>query len=152
MPIPKSTRHYIPSMICLTVLPVICMLYLLKPAETPVYHSMEVTFEKMHGCCLGCEFRKRTYIDFELTGDHTQDQAKLDSSRMLLRKIHNSTDSTIVHISLSNTATYGTYVMALNIFHEERINNYVLDKEGIWFGKNLWDRLGREFRKFPSPV
>lgn len=148
MPLPKS-NHYIPGMICLIALPAAFILYMLKPAEKQIYHCLEVKYESNRGCCEGCVLQEREYRDITLTGDPIRDKEKLDSSRALLRRIHNGADSTIAHFSLSNTATYGTFVMALNVFLEEKIDNYVLDEAGIWFGKDLPELRKPIYRAVP---
>jgi hypothetical protein len=76
----------------------------------------------------------RDYLTFELTGDLSTDEIKLDSAQLRIREIEDTNDQTHgINFHFGDTAKYSALVRALDILTTEDINGFYL-----LYGRNLW--------------
>jgi hypothetical protein len=130
---------YVPGMITLLLLPILCYFYL-RPY---IKHErvLEITFaqkydstSKYHYFDTAILFKKefkRKYQTIKLNGNN--DKQKLDTFRFLIRNMVQSKDTVFgVHLIFIENAKYGSFVQSINILRQESVYNYAPFENQLW--------------------
>lgn len=143
--------YYVPGMISLLALPIICYFYLkplireernfeiivmadYKPEKRTSYQfGRPVSPIRYDSAVLSLPEVRRKFTKVLLNGNEDTDYAKLDSFRIRIRKMKEDNDSVNgVHLILGNSTTYGVFIRAINICNQEDIVRYFIYKNNIW--------------------
>jgi hypothetical protein len=131
----KRKLYYPIGLISLVLLPVFCIWYLYncKAFEKP--RVIEIN--------LGSDFEnelipfdvhpKRAFIDFYITDNDKANKIKFDSSRVEIRKIISTNDTTKgVHYIFDNNSKYQTLIRAIDICLREKAMCFVPKENDLW--------------------
>lgn len=129
--------HYVPGMISLIFLPILCIWFLKKnyyeercmPINMPSKYDPNkpkgvVRFDTT---CLSDPENRRIYTTFKFDGDAMVDKANLAASVALLKQIANTQDTINgVHFVLGNNAKYETFIEILDLCaYTESLSLYI---------------------------
>jgi hypothetical protein len=135
--------YYVPGMISLIVLPIICYCYLIpfKKEERVI----EVVFAEKYRpenknslirfdtSFLSHPKYRRHYLDIKLTGNPTDDKIKLDFFQLRIHDMIKEKDTVNgVHLIFVDSVKYGSFVKSLNICLIEGLLRYALFENNLW--------------------
>lgn len=121
----KSRRiYYVPGMISLIFLPILCVWYLEKNKK--IERCIEISYASKYDkisdyhrfdtSSLSLPENKRVYTDIYLSGDESRNQIVFNSLTEKLDSIlKNKNRKTGIHISFSDECSYNSYVRSLDI-------------------------------------
>jgi hypothetical protein len=142
----KKTKkiYYIPGLISLIGLPVLCCIYFFQnykqdrvltvtfaskydQKKTEAYpHVFDTTF-------LSQPPSRRKYIDITLNGNKFDDEAKINFFRVRAREIVRNRDTDNgAHLIFGDGSKYGSFVKILNYFRIDSIPNYAPFENHLW--------------------
>ncbi|MFZ4401809.1 MAG: hypothetical protein ACOYO1_17400 [Bacteroidales bacterium] len=136
--------YYIPGMISLIILPIICICYLkrfhlnddertLELAIPCKYNPNDKSELRFDTTLLSQPENKRIYQTFKLNGNKKEDKAKLDSFRLSVRKMLLTEDvKNGVHLLFLDSTNYGSFIEAINICKIEGALIYVSYNDNFW--------------------
>jgi hypothetical protein len=144
--------YYVPGMITLIVLPILCYYYLLPFKKDE--RILEVIFAakyrpefknypvaRFDTSFLSNPRTKRNYLDIRLNGDEKEDKIKLDFFRLRIREMIKSNDTVNgTHLLFVDSAKYGTFVQALNICKKEGLMRYAPFENDLWVLQINYDK------------
>lgn len=136
--------YYVPGIISLIVLPIICYYYLIPFQKEE--RVLEVLFPEKYRpefknsqvirydtSILSRPEYKRKYLVIRLNGNPKEDRVKLDFFRIRIREMKRDNDTINgTHLLFVDSVKYGTFVQSINICIEEDLIRYMV------FGENLW--------------
>lgn len=140
----RRKMYYVPGMISLIFLPILCVWYLNKNKSDfrvteVIYaakykpHSSEC-FVRFDTSALSVRKNKRIYIEYKMTGENS-DKLKLNSIEKQVVRMVNENDTTNgIHIIFDDNAKYETFINLIDILHKDSIMTRFLPFENnIWF-------------------
>jgi hypothetical protein len=158
--------YYVPGVISLILLPVLCYLYL-KPYLGKDERVLEIVFMEKYKfsdnynqwphydtSTLSKAPYRRTYDTFFLNG--FRDDVKLESFRVLVRNMVTKKDTIKgVHIEMLDASKYGSFVKAINIFKQETLRSFAAFENQVWglyipYDKETLERIKK--RKAESDI
>ncbi|MBF4518850.1 hypothetical protein IRZ71_21040 [Flavobacterium sp. ANB] len=131
----RKKIFYVPGMISLIFIPLLCLIYFYKVDAFKVYTLLNVelpapdnnVFEELNIADL------RKYKIFNYNSNEFEENRSLEKLRFSLRKLKKENDTINgIRIHLGKKMTYGVYVQVLNIFAEEGIEIYIPHKDDFW--------------------
>ena len=136
--------YYVPGIISLIVLPIICYYYLIPFQKEE--RVLEVFFPEKYRpefknsqlirydtSILSRPENKRKYLVIRLNGNPKEDKVKLDFFRIRIREMKRDNDTINgTHLLFLDSVKYGTFVQSINICLEEDLIRYMV------YGVNLW--------------
>jgi hypothetical protein len=134
--------YYVPGMISLIVLPILCYYYLLPFKKDE--RVLEIVFAAKYNPAYKHSLRfdtsflsnpqtKRNYLDIRLNGNEKEDKIKLDFFRLRVREMIKSNDTVNgTHLLFVDSAKYGTFVQSLNICKKEGLMRYAPFENNLW--------------------
>jgi hypothetical protein len=134
--------YYVPGMITLLVLPILCYYYLLPFKKEE--RALEIVFAakyyphdrftiRFDTSFLSKPRYKRNYLDITLNGNETEDKIKLDFFRLRIREMISTKDTRNgVHLIFGDSTKYGTFVESFNICKKEGLLRYAPYDNNLW--------------------
>ncbi len=160
--------YYVPGMISLIFLPILCVWYLnknYKPEERclEVYfaskyipHNSEI-HHRFDTTVLSEQKNKRNYSEFIITGENS-DKTKLSSIEKEVVHIVKENDTINgIHIVFGDNAKYESYINTLDILYKDSIwTRFIPFENNIWFlhfnnsikEKNIWSNKTKKDKEY----
>ncbi len=136
----KMKIYYVPGLLSLLLLPVLFIGFLKWSGKGKVYYVMPLIsvnkeYAKKHPFLFPEGYPpKRKYEDINITGVAALDEIKLTYSQIRVREmLQQNNASQGIHYHFGDSATYGSFIKALNILHIEMAEQYLVDENDIWF-------------------
>jgi len=143
----KSCKiYYVPGMISLIFLPILCVLYLNKHKNieecvvlcSPERYIPNQIYDKnirFDTTLLSLPENKREYIDFELNGDIINDKNTLSSFNCKLLKIIENEDTiTGLHINIKDSTKYLSMIKVIDICTKDSFSSiYAFYDNEFWY-------------------
>ena len=138
----KKRIYYVPGLISLIGLPILCCIYLHNNFRQE--RVLVVTFAEKYDknrekhttydtTILSEPEYKREYIHIELNGNRIYDQTRINIFRESTLKIMRNKDSTNgVHLIFGDGSKYGSFIQVLNNFRIDSIPNYMCSENHVW--------------------
>jgi hypothetical protein len=132
--------YYTPGMICLLILPFL-FIYKAQIYQKQINQSAIVLFmpdTKMYKESMkaikGTTKHKRHYVEINLTDSFEDNEIKLSYAQLRVREILAANDGVNgVHLKLSDSTPYGTFIRAIDILRVEGAKRYMAFDNDIWF-------------------
>jgi len=149
----RNRIYYIPGIISLIALPIICYQYLIPYSKDE--RSLVVVFCEKYKpnkdyynnirfdtTFLSSHDDRRTYYTIGLNGNNKDDKTRLEFFRLLIRDLYNNKDTINgVHLLYGDTVKYKTFIESLNICKQESILIYIPFENNLWV---LYKRFDKE--------
>lgn len=140
MAIRRRKIYYVPGLISLLLLALIFVGQVHRSRKDKIYHIMPLLslsrdYIKQHPNLFRGDYPpKRIYEDIHLSGNPASDAIKLAYLQIRIREILQQNDSVRgIHIHLSESSKYGTFIKTLNILQIEAADIYMVEDNNIWF-------------------
>ena len=135
----KRRIYYLPGMISLVLLPLICIWYI-NPGKWFQHHGvLEVvmpdppTRDSDKILYSISSLPKRNYHNINLTGEEFGDKVKLNNAQFELRRLLQEKDTINgLHIIFGNKTKYWEMVKAIDICKIENVQAYMLYRNDFW--------------------
>jgi hypothetical protein len=134
--------YYVPGMISLILLPVMCYYYLIpfKKDERALEIILAQKYEPQYKNTIRFDTRflyeplyKRNYIDIKLNGNEKDDKIKLEFFRLKLREMMKENDTIAgLHLLFVDSVKYKIFVESVNICMKEGILRYACFENNLW--------------------
>ncbi len=141
----RGRIYYVPGMISLVFLPVLCYFYLIPYNKTercleitmPDKYSPKNIYEnkaRFNTSVLSLAENKRNYVSFVLNGNKETTHNKLDSFDNRLQVLICQKDTLNgLHLVFGDGFTYGSFIKALNICYKDSFASFMVYENQLWY-------------------
>ena len=147
----KRRIYYVPGMISLIFLPIICVLYLNKSnyVERVIEIQLPSKYNPKHNgrnsivfdtTVLSLPNNRRIYSSIELDSNHQENKEKLKLFNYTVDKLISTKDTVNgIHLRFGNGLKYNEFFEAINkCYFKDTINNFIIYDNNLWyFHKNV---------------
>ena len=150
----KRKRYYIPGMISLILLPIICFYYLKPHIKTET--CLVVAYPSKYNPNIKNDLRydttqlsrpenRREYIDFVLNGNESINNKILDSFEIRNQTLVKMKDTIHgLHLLFGKTVNWGNVVKAINICFKDSFPRFMIYEDNLW---TLYQNITPEIRE-----
>ena len=141
----KHRMYYIPGLISLVLLPIICYFYLQgfkkndHVIETvfPLKYVPHVNYEnnlRLDTTVLSLSQFRRKYVDFKLDSNLLTNQIQLYSFDKKMQYLINHKDTTNgLHLIFGKGFKYGDFIKSINICRKDTFSHYLVYDNELWY-------------------